>query len=81
VLALTKTFSDVRSYAFLKGLAITIIFSTLAAYSFAVVEFNNFRVSFLLHLLLSHIVMVYTLNVVNEVDVWSDVTDSSRYSN
>lgn len=81
-LAASKTFKDIRCFSFLRGLLISLLFSTVGAYSFGVVEFKNLHLSFPVHLLLSHLVMLYVVNLINEVDVWSDITDShaSRFS-
>ena len=82
-LSIRKTFIEIKSFAFLRGLLVTFVFCVLAALSLASTTLDNLNLSLLLKLLLCHVVIVYAANVFNEVDVWVDITDNTaaRYNN
>jgi hypothetical protein len=82
-LSIRKTFIEIKSFAFLRGLLVTFVFCVLAALSLASTNLDNLNLSLLLKLLLCHVVIVYAANVFNEVDVWVDITDNTaaRYNN
>lgn len=72
---LSKTLRDVCNVNFLRGVGLSLAVGSIGAYIFtSIVDYTQY-LSASLALLAAHVILVYTLNVICEVDLWMDIAD------
>lgn len=75
-LATGRTLADILSWRFLGLLLVNFAVSTLAGLTFRTIDFSKpLHLHFMAYLVLCHMVLVFILNLVNELDVWVDTTE------
>jgi hypothetical protein len=63
--SIIQTFHNIVDLTFWKGIILSMLFSTFGAYSFALVDLHRLHIHFLWLLMLSHLSLLFVLNVIN----------------
>jgi hypothetical protein len=63
--SIVKTIHDILDLTFWKGILLSMLFSTLGAYSFVLIDLHRLHIHFLWMLMLSHLSLLFVLNVIN----------------